>query len=269
MKKFIIFILYIYTISAHGAFLHIGDKKILLTPHKTTTPSLAAAIGDKIVYTPMSQNSTCKLCTIYNETKYNIGITVLDYLYFDGSQHIDLGFPPSAELQFEIKAWMDNTVPNHDGCLLGARSGLTGLIKNGQYLVWYTNATNYCDGAPHILTAFGNHTYTEIIVDDTPQTIRWYNDTLTVNDKTIENIPTLSETPTTNNLSLGAVTFNSKTDSRKFMGRVYYARFWRNDTLIMNLIPVLDAADTPTFYDTVSNKFFYNSGTGQFKYNIE
>ena len=37
-----------------------------------------------------------------------------------------------------------------------------------------------------------------------------------------------------------------------------------NDTLIQNLIPVLDISGRPTMYDEVSGQLFYNKGTGEF-----
>lgn len=270
MKKILLFAISISAciFSAYGTVLHIGNRTILLTETKTTSPSLYVSTGNKTMYAPMHPSQNCKFCAVYNGEKYNIGITILNYLYFDGESYIDLGFPPSADLQFEIKAHMDDSIPDHDGCLLGARNG-SAYDTTGQYLVWYTNDLGYCGGAPHILPAFGNHVYTEIIVEDIPQTIRWHNNTFSVNDTVIENVLPISESPTQNNLSLGAVTLDTKIDSRKFLGRIYYARFWHDDELIMNLIPALDISATPGFYDTVSQRFFYNSGTGQFKYDIE
>ena len=37
-----------------------------------------------------------------------------------------------------------------------------------------------------------------------------------------------------------------------------------NDTLIQDLIPVLDLSGRPSMYDEVSGQFFYNQGTGEF-----
>lgn len=256
-----------YSLSVYGAALHIGSMTIPLNPNKTTTPGLAVSTGDETLYAPMYKSENCKFCTVYNGAKYRIGM-FLNYLYFDGASYIDLGFPPSANLQFEIKAYMDNSIPNHDGCLLGARNG-DAESKPGQYLVWYTNHKSYGNGAPHILPAFDNYGYTTIVVEDVPQTIRWYDNIFSVNDTVIKNVQPTTNTPTTNNLALGAVMRNTTADPRKFLGRVYYARFWYDNELTMNLIPALDTADIPGFYDTVSQKFFYNSGTGQFKYDIK
>ena len=37
-----------------------------------------------------------------------------------------------------------------------------------------------------------------------------------------------------------------------------------NDTLIQDIIPVLDLSGRPAMYDDVSGQFFYNQGTGEF-----
>lgn len=49
-------------------------------------------------------------------------------------------------------------------------------------------------------------------------------------------------------------------------GRYYYLRVEQQGVLIRDMIPVLDANDTPCMYDKVSGEFFYNNGTGKFAY---
>ena len=47
-------------------------------------------------------------------------------------------------------------------------------------------------------------------------------------------------------------------------GRLYSFKAYRNNNIIMDLIPVLDYGNVPCMYDRVSKQFFYNQGTGQF-----
>ena len=48
-------------------------------------------------------------------------------------------------------------------------------------------------------------------------------------------------------------------------GRMYYFRIWNNESLIKNLLPAQRISDGVIgMYDTVSNTFFTNSGTGNF-----
>ena len=46
--------------------------------------------------------------------------------------------------------------------------------------------------------------------------------------------------------------------------KLYYAKIYKNDVLIRDMIPVLDANNVPCMYDKVSQQFFYNSGTSDF-----
>lgn len=46
--------------------------------------------------------------------------------------------------------------------------------------------------------------------------------------------------------------------------QIYFVKITEGLTLVRNLIPVLDNADTPCMYDEVSGEFFYNQGTGSF-----
>lgn len=56
------------------------------------------------------------------------------------------------------------------------------------------------------------------------------------------------------------------TDLTKAKGKLRYLRFIENDQLMLDLLPVLDLNGTPCLYDRVNDKFYYNSGTGQFTY---
>lgn len=47
---------------------------------------------------------------------------------------------------------------------------------------------------------------------------------------------------------------------------IYYCKIWHGDALVRELVPVLDADNTPCMYDKISNEFFYNQGTGDFLY---
>ena len=45
---------------------------------------------------------------------------------------------------------------------------------------------------------------------------------------------------------------------------LYSAKVWLNDTLVRDMIPVLDNDGVPCMFDKVTQQFFYNQGTGQF-----
>ena len=54
--------------------------------------------------------------------------------------------------------------------------------------------------------------------------------------------------------------------SLAFVGKIYDFSLSENGRTKQNLIPALDETDTPCMFDTVSNKAFYNDGTGDFLY---
>ena len=52
--------------------------------------------------------------------------------------------------------------------------------------------------------------------------------------------------------------------NRDFMGDIYYAKIYDGENLVRDFLPCLDADGKPCFYDLVSQKPFYNAGTGSF-----
>ena len=63
--------------------------------------------------------------------------------------------------------------------------------------------------------------------------------------------------------------FNLNIDSPsdyRCKGKIWGYRHKRNGVLILDLIPVLDLSGKPAMYDKVSEKLFYNKGTGEFAY---
>ena len=49
-------------------------------------------------------------------------------------------------------------------------------------------------------------------------------------------------------------------------GRYYNCQIYYDDILVRDFIPVLDKDGIPCMYDKVEKKFYYNQGTGDFKY---
>lgn len=58
-------------------------------------------------------------------------------------------------------------------------------------------------------------------------------------------------------------------ETRRGIMRLYYLKMYDNGTLIRDYIPVLDKKGVACLYDFVANKYFYNSGTGEFQYGDE
>ena len=48
--------------------------------------------------------------------------------------------------------------------------------------------------------------------------------------------------------------------------KLYEWKYWKNGTLAQHLVPALDFNKVPCMYDLVSGTYYYNAGTGTFKY---
>lgn len=58
--------------------------------------------------------------------------------------------------------------------------------------------------------------------------------------------------------------FKSKPFPRGFKGRIYSCKLYSGDKLIQDFVPCLDTEGVPCMFDFVSQKPFYNQGTGSF-----
>lgn len=69
----------------------------------------------------------------------------------------------------------------------------------------------------------------------------------------------------TTSLLLFAARSNNVVDNRMFVGRLYYCKIYDSNTLARDFIPCYRKSDNkPGLYDTVTNTFFTNSGSGEF-----
>ena len=57
---------------------------------------------------------------------------------------------------------------------------------------------------------------------------------------------------------------NDVSMNRDFMGNIYYTKIYDGDNLVRDFVPCLDAEGVPCLYDFVSQKPFYNKGSGSF-----
>ena len=50
--------------------------------------------------------------------------------------------------------------------------------------------------------------------------------------------------------------------------KIYFFKIYKNEILVFNGIPALDQSGRPCMFDTVTQKPFYNEGTGEFLYEL-
>lgn len=156
--------------------------------------------------------------------------------------------PVSAEIVASTSGTYNSTFQTLVGTTNKSHQYLIGLTSgDAQFAIKYNNAT------------LRSGIY---VVADTKYKLKGVlnNDNLTlyVNDGEY----TLSRNITANGEEIGlfAQDYNTLTN------RIYYCKIWQGDSLVRDLIPVLDWDMKPCMYDKVSGQLFYNQGTGAFNY---
>lgn len=201
----------------------------------------------------------CNNGALKARTKVPQAYTELEYIKSDGTAYLDTGVVPTPNTAYEIVAKFDADVGNTN--LIGSGYGSTGAAENAFMTTnsWSTGAYEY-KIVPDISHAWQNYTATTTIKrslylsttefkvdgvvagtnsDPVPDTgyqsffvfQRWRPSVSTANDKVA----------------------------------VYGLKFWESGVLTHNFIPAKRNSDGVIgMYDTVSNTFFTNAGTGTF-----
>ena len=185
--------------------------------------------------------------------------TAVNYLQSSGTQWIEMGVAPNQNTRVVLKIKI-NTFTSRGASLIGSR---TDVNSNNQF-------TTYLDDYHGRRFLFR--------IDGQPQAISW---TGLTTDKIY--IVTLSGTEMKAELEDGTTVF-SKTFSVSdftstvtmalfraknvsgdyFQGRIYGCKHYNGDELIQDFVPCLDTEGVPCMFDLVSQKPFYNVGTGSF-----
>jgi hypothetical protein len=180
--------------------------------------------------------------------------TELNNIEGTGTQYINTEVETKQSLKIECTFSGSKT----GKLLFGARKDI-----DSDGLTWGANSSMgaYC--------GFGGATQpyntTVNTVDNNKHTIIMSNDIYTIDD--VNQI--LSDRGTfTEFYNIYLFTWNNSdiADTRRFQGKVYDFKIYDNDVLIQHLVPVLDSENTPCMYDKVTQKFYYNNGTGDFLY---
>lgn len=172
--------------------------------------------------------------------KYN---TELEYIESDGKQYIDTGYlmKTTTDIEF-IGSISDNT---KTGWIAGAPVWVGIHKKLGQVAITQTSTgMTYNDVAVNEvfkIGVFGNQVYFNGVETNT---LTRKNSTLT--------------------LFLFGYHHTNDTGSITTSIRMKAFKIWENNILVRDYIPVLDYNNVPCMYDKVSNKLFYNEGTGNF-----
>lgn len=209
----------------------------------------------------------CMYDTVSHKYFYNKGTgnfipapRFVEYLESDGNQWIDTQYIISSEnIKLNIKANIP-TLENMKtlcGSQIDGYSGFGGLIYyNSSY-----GGLGVCVG-----TNYNNNTYSPITAGIDYEIEHTANNgvaTLTKNG--VENTTTYTGTLISNN-TWYLFWSNGGTSAYKIKAKIYYARLEDNGVVVRDLRPCLDYNNVPCMYDMVTGKYFYNQGTGEFKY---
>lgn len=185
--------------------------------------------------------------------------TAVNYLQSTGAQWIEMGVAPSQNTKAVLKIKI-NEFTNKGASLIGSRSGLNSDDQFTTYLDDYggTRFLFRMDGQPETIPWKGLTTNKIYIV-----TLSGTEMKAELADGTAVFSKTFSVSDFTSTVTMAL--FRSKgVSGAYFQGRIYSCKHYSGDKLIQNFQPCLDTNGVPCMFDFVSQKPFYNVGTGSF-----
>ena len=187
------------------------------------------------------------------------GYTALEYIQSSGKQWIEMGVAPNQNTKVVLKIKI-NEFSDMGASLIGSRTDVNSNNQFTTYLDYYhgTRFLFRIDGNPQAFSWTGLTTdkiYT-VTLSGTEMKAE-LEDGTTVFSKTFS----VSDFTSTVTMAL----FRAKGVSGDcFKGRIYSCKHYNGDKLIQDFVPCLDTGGVPCMFDFVSQKPFYNVGTGSF-----
>lgn len=203
-----------------------------------------------------SGSSTAFVAGPVNDNDLPYGFTEVQYIQSTGTQYIDTRFVPNQDTALNMKASPNSLVEltNNDGFApYGAGAAYNSqafecYFSNNQYEFNYGTQSTFI-GTPavgQVLEISHNKNIITLTVDNGTPVTR----TLTANSFTVPR-----------NLILFGIA-----RSTNYLGKqlIYSCQVYDNGTLTRNYIPSIDYSGNIGLYDTVTDSFFTNAGTGVF-----
>ena len=212
-----------------------------------------------------SDGTVCMFDKITQQFLYNSGTgnftakyypnEELEYLSSDGNSYIDTGFVPNQNTRIDIV-----TMP----LSVDDASANTGFIPYGSATAYNNNAFecysqssqyefNFCTSYSFVGTA----KIGELITISHDK-----NNVTVISDGKLETLTlTNGNFTATYTLTLFGTHRSSVLCGKQ---RIYSCQIYDNDNLVRDYIPKTDANGTPCMYDKITDKYYYNQGTGTF-----
>ena len=197
----------------------------------------------------------------YAELPYS---TKLSYLESTGTQYVDTGLVMSGA-DFSIDWEVDTTDITTDRTMFGAQH----LDPDGTASDWIWSGQLYCSAEEKYTLLVGKNYQFNISIEAGRHVCNLFlaNGTATllvdgVQKAQISNVVYPAQVHST---TLFANNFGGRPQQKPAM-RLYRWKLTENGSAARDLIPVLDKSGVPCMYDRVTNRLFYNAGTGTFNY---
>lgn len=251
------------------------DVEFIVTPTNTSKTLSDLTISCTNDVTPTVSGSTLKfsnvqkgtICSVYES--YKSAYNLLEYIGSTGTQYIDTGYVMSSNTE-KIYADYEKTDVSNSVSIFGAEKNISGSNRSFTLIPYGTNTSTIYIGDNSSSLSLPSEANVR------------YRTTLEANGgnlkvsvlKVSDNTTTTNTTTyTVNNGNLTAVTnsiilFGNHTSSgysQLSTVKIYSFKLWDNGVLKRNLVPVSRKSDNVLgMYDTVSNVFYTNAGTGTF-----
>ena len=188
------------------------------------------------------------------------GYTAVDYLQSSGEQWIEMGIAPNQNTKVVLKIKINKFNGINGFTLIGSRTDANSNDQFTTYLDDY-NGTRFLfrmDGQPQAISWKGLTTDKIYIV-----TLSGTEMKAELEDGTAVFSKTFSVNDFTSTVTMAL--FRSKGVSAKYFPcRIYSCKHCRSDELSQDFVPCLDTEGVPCMFALVSQKPFYNVGTGSF-----
>lgn len=193
---------------------------------------------------------------IYNEYFVGEKINRVQYIESTGTQYIDTKITPDSNTTFELSIELNDISTTQ--AIFGSRKNKNensfDLFFVNNHMRWDYNTTN----------TSANLTYTvgtkiKINKDATSTTVEANGETKTITNSTTDFNNTYS-------MYIFSIQQSGTAETRHAKMKLYYLKIYKNGNLVGNYVPALDSKKVPCLYDEVTQKYFYNVGTGNFNY---
>ncbi len=212
-----------------------------------------------------NQENECMICDTETNMCKN-GCERVQFLKSTGTQYVDTGIYGTEDLETELVCQQLQRNTSSEG--KGIFGAFNSTNANSYYLYQQGNLIS------HWQVGFGPYLNTSTEIDLNKHTFKFSNYKVYMDGTEIASLNTGSMNTTPFTLLL----FNTHNSTGgiylAFPQRFYRAKFIKSDVLIGDFIPVLSPessqyAGQPCMFDRVSQKLFCNSGTGEFKTNLD